>query len=1151
MLLSGATAPLCAQAEATPMQQSGVQTPTVRPDQQAIVPPLRRLVTLDFRDARLEAVLDEIDRQARIGLQYTSRTVPVDKRVSIKVKGATVSAALGELLRGTGVEAVSTELGEVMLVKRSAVGTIDDDTVAAAAGTVFGVVTDSASGEPVPNVMVSVKGTAIRASTSERGQYQLREVPRGPQVIVTRLLGYLPLEKEVTVTDDNRTRADFALRHGLTRLQEVVTTATGRQRRLELGNDITVINADSVVRAMPITSVTDLLETRVPGLLVQRTSGAPGDPARLRLRGASSPLRSNDPIVVMDGIRIHAEQSSARSANLAGLGDTTRLSTNAYATPSPLDYIDPNSIETIEVIKGPSAATLYGQDAANGVIVITTKRGHAGPARWTASGEHGRTQMAGAYPDLLLRWGHPPDNSLPVICPISNTVEGQVDFAIPCQGDSVVTFQLLNDPALTVLDRGQRTGLTLGVSGGTSSLTYAVNGSYQDELGLVKLPTYEADRYQRLVGASPPAWMRRPQQLTQWGATSRLTAQLGTSASLSLSASLSRTEQQRSSLEQQLGSLMSTYLERGTGTYYATDPSLGVQHRYAPLSGEQVLRNYYERATAAATQFTNGVNLNWPVLPWLTLAGDAGLNVQQRADEIFLPHLQFTTGDSIGGSLAYGQGNAVVSTLNLRVASTAPLGRGFQFRFAAGANYTGRSISDLSGRTSELAAGTSLLGAVIDGLQRGVQDDATYGWYVAPALSNRRFWLDLGLRLDGGSTYGARVTLPKFPKIGLSYLLSDEPFYPLKDLLPTLRLRAAYGRAGRQPGVTDRLRVYGETRSIWGDGRFAPGVELERLGNTKLRPEQSTELEGGFDADLLNNGLSVGITGYRKTTDDFLLDVPVAPSVYGRGMTFTRNVGALRNTGLEFTVDAQLLRSAPVTWGTHLSVSQNRNMVVKLGPGVDPFYTSMTGSSGTRVAPGYPLFGRWSRPILGYADANGNGVLENAEIQLGDTLVYVGQQEPNYTANLHTTVSLWRGAMAVMAGFSYQDGLSQKNEVAQRLAPFSRGRNEPGVSLPEQIAVADLISATDYSTSDYNWFQTVSMLRFNSLAVTYNVPSSMAQRVGARALSLSLQGTNLGLRTNYRGLDPNVNAFATGNNVTDTGVLPQPRTWQVRVNASY
>jgi TonB-dependent SusC/RagA subfamily outer membrane receptor len=241
----------------------------------------------------------------------------------------------------------------------------------------------------------------------------------------------------------------------------------------------------------------------------------------------------------VDGVRVYSDQSGERGGNLAGHGG------GDYAAPSPLDCSDPTSIQTIEVVKGPSAATLYGQDAANGVIVITTKTGRAGPPQWNVSAERGITEMENDYPELMLRWGHPIGDDGHVFCPINNHVGGYLGRGI-CQADSTVRFQMLNDPDLTVLDRGSRTAATIGVSGGSQALTYNVTGRYREELGLVNLPSYEAERYRAEQGTDVPGWMSRPQKLTRWGGSSRLHAQLGSKADVSLTANIARTEQRRS-----------------------------------------------------------------------------------------------------------------------------------------------------------------------------------------------------------------------------------------------------------------------------------------------------------------------------------------------------------------------------------------------------------------------------------------------------------------------------------------------------------------------------------------------------------------------------------------------------------------------------
>src|SRR5690606_34754173 len=313
----------------------------------------------------------------------------------------------------------------------------------------------------------------------------------------------------------------------------------------------------------------------------------------------------------------------------------------------------------------------------------------------------------------------------------------------------------------------------------------------------------------------------------------------------------------------------------------------------------------------------------------------------------------------------------------------------------------------------------------------------------------------------------------------ISYLISDEPFFPerLRSVVGSLRLRAAYGHAGRQPQPTDHLRPYGLRTPRWVDGQYVDAYLLESIGNTTLKPERSREFEGGFEADLLDDRLMISFTAYRKTTEDALLRVPVAPSVYGSGVWTWRNIGVVRNAGLEATVAIEPVRSGAVTWRSQLEFSRNRNIVVELGPGVEPFYTSYNGTalrvtSGVRVVPGFPLDGRWVRPVLGYADANGNGILEPQEIAYGDTLVYVGGTLPDYSAALHNTVSLFRGRLSISATFQYENGMTQRNELGKDLATLSRAWNDPSAPIAEQLRVFD--------QTEFTWIQTTNSLRFNS-----------------------------------------------------------------------
>src|SRR5690606_31295179 len=265
-------------------------------------PVLRQRVSLDVVDGSIEAAFAELTRQTGVHFVYSTDVVPADKRVRVRVHHVTLAAALSALLTGD-MDVVVSEGGGTLIVrpgerrraarpKRTAPGIIQ------------GYVREQGSGTPIVHVDVSVEGGG-RALTNESGFYRITDVPPGRHRVTAKSIGYAPSTQEVEVGDSATVRLNFELENAPTRLAEIVTTVAGERRRLEIGNDITVLNVDSIVKNEPVNSVTDILEGRVPGLVVQRTSGVPGDPARIRIRGASSPRLSNDPIIIVYGVRVY------------------------------------------------------------------------------------------------------------------------------------------------------------------------------------------------------------------------------------------------------------------------------------------------------------------------------------------------------------------------------------------------------------------------------------------------------------------------------------------------------------------------------------------------------------------------------------------------------------------------------------------------------------------------------------------------------------------------------------------------------------------------------------------------------------------------------------------------------------------------------
>jgi hypothetical protein len=477
-----------------------------------------------------------------------------------------------------------------------------------------------------------------------------------------------------------------------------------------------------------------------------------------------------------------------------------------------------------------------------------------------------------------------------------------------------------------------------------------------------------------------------------------------------------------------------------------------------------------------------------------------------------------------------------------------------------GANLQSESTADFTASTTQLAPGvnTPMSFPTANNASTFEQSTAarsTYGWYVEPRFNvSSRFFVSPGFRLDGGSNSGSNAGLTGFPKVDLSYIAVDRS-HPW-GMLTFLRPRLAFGYAGTQPLPTERLRLFHQPMVESLDGTtFVPLEYLSGYGNTQLRAEKSRELEGGAEVELWNGRFSVTYTRYNKTRTDAIIPIPVAPSVgFGyagfNGEQQYVNIGEIRNTGTEFTFSAQPLQSRALGWTVSGKVSNDNNVVVRLNPG-----RSTIVSGNGRIQAGYPLWGIWATPIASFTDLNHDRVIEPNEIVYGDSAVFAGQTDPKYQFDLNTSVTLLNGQLSLSATFAYENGLTQTNDGALNSGAFALLPNDPGTTLATQAAVVaagECVSdplCSGVSHSNIGAIQTVNTFRFQSLSVNYTLPKTIVTMFRVPRMAVALQGSNLALHTNYRGLDPNVNVFSTsqgGDLTSDTGQLPEPRTWRLK-----
>src|SRR3989454_12607655 len=309
-------------------------------------------------------------------------------------------------------------------------------------GTVAGRVTDQANGQPLAGARVTAVGTSLVTQTNADGRYTLSRVPGGQVTVRATLIGYAAASRSTTVAPGETATADVALVLAPYSLDEVVVTATGEQSKKQVGNVINTIRAESLVATRPIGNMNDLINAKAPGVEVL-AGNLTGAGARVRIRGTNSLSLNNEPLYIIDGVRM-TSGNRTDAASTIGIGGTN---------PNRVDDINPEEIETIDVIKGPSAAALYGTAASTGVIIIKTKHGQPGPARWSIYGEQGVIRDYNDYPVAYRAWRTTPSASTPsngVQCLLTQVAAGT------CTQDSITSFNLFDDPVSSPNATGYR-----------------------------------------------------------------------------------------------------------------------------------------------------------------------------------------------------------------------------------------------------------------------------------------------------------------------------------------------------------------------------------------------------------------------------------------------------------------------------------------------------------------------------------------------------------------------------------------------------------------------------------------------------------------------------------------------------------------------
>lgn len=977
-------------------------------------------------------------------------------------------------------------------------------------GTVTGQVTDKSSQQPIAGAQVLIGGTSLQARTSREGRYTITRVPPGQYNVQVRLIGYATATRPVSVAAGETATADFALTAAAVPLDAVVISATGQEQlRRELGNTVGTIDAAKVTEMVSPSNTADLLNSRIPGVEVMQSGGTTGTGSRIRIRGATSLSLRNEPIIIVDGVRI---DNTAQAGNLENF-------TGGQA-PSRLNDLNPDDIESVEVVKGPSAAALYGTDAANGVIQIRTKQGRPGPTKWTASVEGGTLNDRGDWPANYFS-----RRASGTSCRLASQAQTNPLTGLPvCTIVGVDSFNPLvqNTPFRT----GVRQQYDVTASGGNEITTFFLSGGFQRERGVFQ----SNDLRKTNLSASVRNQVSRLMDI---------------SAGVRYVSSVLALPQNDNNDQ---GIVASGLLGYPWDTIAPTGNPLNPQAPFLRQGYRFLMPSeaYQISVSQRVERFTGNLNINFRPVSFLTMIGTAGYDVTNQGDnQLTPPNVIPLDQNRLDGNANANRGQTFAYTASFATTASFRLSQVVNSNTTVGVQYFKNVFQQVQAAGRKVVAGTSGLGGVVvPSVGDTTAPFVTLGGYVEERIGIRdRLYITGAVRADKNSSFGTNFSNILYPKLSGSWVISEEPFFPRMNWLNSLRLRAAWGKSGRAPGTLDALHFFRPV-AVASNGTDVPAITIGGAGNANLKPEQTREFETGFDADLINQRVHFEATYYNKDSKDGLIAVQIAPSV---GESFTRfdNLGEVSNKGIELLLTAQVLNRPNLQWSVTASGWGNKNRVLKTDSINTPIIFGLGGAT-QRHQVGYPAGGYWGTPYT-FADTSRDGLIKPSEITFGDSDTFQGSSVPTRGASLSTEVNFLRH-FRLFGQFDGRWGnkLDNSTESFRCIFGICRGARVPGSSLADQ---AGAITAPAVETGFY---QDAGFIKLRDVSLTYFAPSEWASRFGASSLSFTVTGHNLVTWTKYRGPDPEVNDIGQFNfSVADFLTQPPVRSFMARVNVTF
>ncbi len=979
-------------------------------------------------------------------------------------------------------------------------------------GTITGQVTDATSGAGMASAQVYLVDTGLGTLSAQNGRYIILNVPAGTYTLRVERLGFATANASVTVSAGATVTQAFEMQPEALGLDEIVVTGTaGAKRRREVGNTLAQIDVGDVEE--PVQSVDALLQGRVTGATILQSSAAAGGGAQIRLRGNVSVAQSNQPLLYVDGVRV---RSDGFAKNVPPVGYSGR-SGNDLA--SPLNSINPDDIERIEVIKGSAATTLYGTEAASGVIQIFTKRGHTGAARWSASIEQGFARNLAFGPDVS--GGLPPSEV--GIDGEGTLVSGATPrfmYIDPWLKGNLPKCDILtptNDGRAQPCDSGLfsdwgawQQKYSLSVSGGNETLRYFLSGQMENDDGVMPLDNEEKFVVRGNFTFNPMDDLQLSWNTSYTNDAIRNTPAGNNAHGLTLNAY----RRDRNYLNDESFEAIDLFVRNVDGTD-AQEITTDIDHLITGLTAIYTPRDNVTNRLTIGYDLAQQENRN--LRPFGFSRAPTGILSDQRTRFSnltfdYVGTLDFGISDDLRSSFSWGA-QSITEIVN----STTSYGD----------NFPGPGDPTVS------TAGNTL---GFEARERVV----TAGFFFQNLFDfKNKYFLTAGLRVDGNSAFGSDLGLQAYPKLSGSWVLSDEDFWPSDN--GQVKLRAAWGQSGRAPGAFDAVRTYDAVG--WGG---SPAFFPLNVGNAELGPELTTEFEFGADAAFLDSRLAVEVTYYNQRTSDALFNVRQIPSS-GFLNSQLENVGELKNTGVELGINGSIIQGDNFGWDLGTSIYTNNSEVTKLPDEVPDFGIGGNGW----VVRGQPV------PVIqgdciANPDAIADPIVEN-DCNFGPNL-------PTLTWGVNTTLHLPNN-MSLTARGEYQGGHYMILGAAS--AALSRSVRWAGCFDAYRIIEtqgADALTAAQRGKCVGEFFDGDYVIYpadfFKIRELTFNMPVPEALVPGASSATLTFSGRNIfnWVNEDFPTFDPEM---GNNNNPGDVSVrsisehVPVPSIWTMALRFTF